>query len=96
MTDKVKIYAFGMGGIDWVAAANKQDAIECMKSVCDCYDEEEVEIRELTDAEMDKLQFIEDIYAPKEEQVFKSFRQKLAERIAAGDKFPDMFATTEY
>lgn len=44
----------------------------------------------VTDADMDRLKFTDD------DGTKRTFREELGRRVAAGDKFPCFFASTEY
>ena len=93
---KIKIYE--MNDIDWVAATSLKEARDEYKTTYDLDDIETEEqtncARELTDDELDKLKLLPDPYNRPNDG--PSFRAKLAEMVASGEKFPQMFATTEF
>jgi hypothetical protein len=93
------IKVFKLNDYEWWAAASLAEAIADWKQWTGFGDEEAAENlddpRELSDEEMDRLQFAhtEEDDTPYRKQ---SFRAELAEQIAAGETFPGFFATTEY
>ena len=81
---------------DWIAANSVADAIKCYVDEYDGeYDPECFEARELTDAELDGLKFIDDLADP-ENAKKQTFREHLQAMIAKGDTFPTYFATNEW
>lgn len=88
------IKIFRMSEYDWFAGESLD---QCKKLALQDfgYDEDSFDKpREITEEELDELIFVEDIDDdPPGER--KPFRQKLAEMIAEGAEFPDMFASTE-
>lgn len=86
---------FKLNDCDWFAAGTLEEAILCAKTECG-YDDDSIEDpHELTDEEMDRLQyrFTDDYDRP---LASMSFRAALAKRIADGERFPYMFASTEH
>lgn len=88
------IKIFEVNDVDYIAADTKESALEEYSTITDVDDD--TEIRELSNEEMDNFKFIEDKYTETVETSKKSFRMKLAEMVAAGEKFPIMFASSEY
>jgi hypothetical protein len=93
------IKIFQMDMCDWWAGRSLE---ECIAAWPEHYREEfslevaDPEPHELTDAEIDRLVFVEDDGARLREGAEKPFRQKLQEMIAEGATFPTFFASTEY
>lgn len=88
----IKIYA--MSDEEWVAAPSKFSALrwymkETGLTKLDLEDDED-HPEEVSESEMDRLQFVEG------DDTKKSFRAKLAELIKEGSKFPLWFAVTDY
>lgn len=87
---------FSIDDCEWFAAETLEDAIQC---ACTDYDYNEdnalSDPRELTDEEMETFQFT---FTDKDDQPTEvmSFRAALAKRIADGESFPCLFASTEY
>jgi hypothetical protein len=101
------IKIFQMSEHDWFAAETLDEAKQAVmktfgppaegQTVEEFFDEmlEGYEPHELTDEELSHTQFTEvDDY--EESIASKSFRQKLAEMVAAGEKFPCIFASSEF
>lgn len=95
------IKIFQMNDCDWVAAETLAEAKQCLADHIDrgVVDEqfERDFIKEpyaISKEAMDKLKFLGDEGAPYEAPV--TFRQELKRRINAGEKFPQMFASTEF
>jgi len=86
------IKIFKVNDCDWVAAENVKDALECLASVTDVYEGDVPE--ELTEEELDSHTFFDEDEGEGQER--KSFRQRLAELVAAVETFPQMFASSEY
>lgn len=78
---------------DWIMARSKEEAVSTFKSFCE-YDPEDDEVRPLTEDELDKYQFIDDVDHPEKDK--RSFREELQRRILDGEDEPDYFATSEY
>lgn len=64
MKEKMKVFAFTLEGsddwVDWVVAANKESALECLKEFSDMADIDEeavLECNELDDTQLDTLKF---------------------------------------
>ena len=86
------IKIFQVDDTEWYAAETQEEAIaEAMRLTGEdrAFYEEETQ-GEVSDEAMDRLHFIE------EDGIKKTFRQKLDEMIRAGEKFPCIFAMTEY
>jgi hypothetical protein len=90
-----------MDSCDWWIARTLEEAIADYRA--GWADADLTEARELTDAELDRLVFVD--LAPDPEHgrdpeisatVRRSFRQELARRVAAGLSEPGIFASTEY
>lgn len=92
MSCTVKI--FQIDKVDFIAAESKEEAIEYYKTIRDVYDD--TPIRELTQVELDTFKFVEAVYSEDYNRTNKTFREKLAEMISAGEKFPTMFASSEW
>lgn len=99
MIDGEIVKIFKLNDCDWYAAVNMESAIQQIifdsgNTREDCVDSSR---HELTDDEMDRLQFMDDReideYA---EEGVRSFREQLEFMIDRGDSFPCLFATTEF
>jgi len=89
------IKIFKLNDCDWFAAETLEEAIECAKRECG-YDADSFDDPyELGDDDLDRLQFqfTDDDDKPLETM---SFRDALAKRIADGEQFPYLFASTEH
>ena len=96
-----EIHIFAMNDCDWVAAETMQQAKQCLadhvdRGVVDEKFEQDFldEPYKLSPLAMDKLKYIGDEDNPYEKPV--TFTQELKNRIDAGEKFPQFFASTEY
>lgn len=94
-----EIKIFAMNDCDWMAAETLEQAIQEYKANFSgdgfgAFDEKDSP-RELTSEEMDRLMFRE-TGSDDEPLDKKSFRTKLEEMIADGEKFPAFFASTEF
>lgn len=89
------IKIFRLNDCDWFAAETLEAAIQCARSEFGYTDDSFDEAYELDDAELDclKYRFTDDDDKPLETM---SFREALAKRIADGEQFPYMFASTEH
>lgn len=86
--------------IEWVAAVNAEDALKaCREYYEQCYGKDaeqelKVHLEEFGNqpiaSNMDRLKFTDD------DGESRTFREELARRIASGDEFPQLFATSEY
>lgn len=88
------IKIFKINDCDWFAAKTLELAIECAKSEFD-YTENGIEDPcELTDEDVDRLQFY---LTDDDDNPVKtvSFRDALVIKIAQGETFPYIFASTE-
>ena len=96
----IKIYK--MNDCDWCAADTPINALSALSKhfgyetmtdyLRDYGDDALTDIRELTDEEMNRLEFRED----NETQTKIPFRAKLQEMIQVTENFPSFFASTEY
>ena len=87
------IQVFMVDDYMWYAAESSEQAIEAAMSDAGCDREDlDEEIYPISEEGMNRLIFVED----DEKETKKTFRQKLDEMIAEGDKFPCIFASTEY
>ena len=100
MIDGEIVKIFKLNDCDWYAAVNMESAIQqIIFDSCntreDCVDSSR---HELTDDEMDRLQFVDDggVIDEEAEDGSRSFRVQLAVMIERGDSFPCLFATTEF
>jgi hypothetical protein len=88
---------FKVTDCDWWIARTLAEAIEDCKRQCGFDDSDFREARELTEGELDRLTYIEDMEAPRKEWVRRTFREELARRSAnEWDLKPGMFASTEF
>lgn len=89
------IKIFKLNDCDWFAARTMEEAIACARAEFDYGDDSIEDPHELTDEELDThlFQFRNDYDRPLESM---SFRAALAKRIADGERFPYLFASTEY
>lgn len=84
-------------GPDFIAAKNMRDAVREYESIDNGMSRREVlqDIRRLSEAEMERYTFIDDVYNP-DESTNRSFKEQLEQMIARGEHFPTMFASSEY
>jgi hypothetical protein len=88
---KIKVYRFGAGDWEWIAAPDKESAIEFFKKYHGFQDDEIDFDSELTDQELDDFEYIErDADGPISGTV------QLQSLIDKGEKFPMHFACSEY
>ena len=95
---------FKLNDCDWYAAEDMESAIQQIMHDTDNAREDCVDssAHELTDDEMDRLQFIDDrenypMYGDEAaEDGLRSAREQLALMIERGDSFPCLFATMEF
>jgi len=99
MTDEETVKIFKLNSCDWYAAKDMESAIQQIMHDMgntreDCVDSS---AHELTDDEMDRLQFLDDRenYEAAEDGL-RSAREQLALMIKRGDSFPCLFATMEF
>ena len=89
------IKVFEMNDCDWVAAAALEEAIQSYAPP-DLVEDELLNpvsgARELSTEELDTLNFIQN----GGEGPSISFREELTNRVLAGQRFPQFFASTEY
>ena len=96
-TQRVPVKVFRLNDCDWYAGSSLQECIEhCVKETGFAReDAADSDARELTDAEMERLKFIDgepgDKAAPR-----ITFKERLAQMVAEGTTFPCFFASTEY
>ncbi len=100
MTDEKIMKIFKLNDCDWYAAEDMESAIQQIMYDTDNTREDCVDssAHELTDDEMDRLQFVDDggVIDEEAEDGSRSFRGQLAVMIERGDSFPCLFATTEF
>lgn len=90
----IKLYSFG--DVDFYAAKNLRDAVKEYIYMTGCTRREALEeARELSEAELDRFTFVDDVYNPDESDK-RSFREQLHKEILAGESFPKPFASSEY
>lgn len=91
MVNETKIKVFQMDDIEWWAGESQEACVAEGKRQCgpDCYDEPD-EYRELTEADMQHLQFVD------EDGSKRSFAEELARMVATGSEFPCPFAATDW
>ena len=90
-----EIKIFRLNEMEWWAGESMEDCVTAAMDLSGlCKEEllEDFEQGEVSAEGMEKLTFVED----DEAETKKTFRQKLDEMIAAGEKFPCCFAVTEY
>jgi hypothetical protein len=99
MTDPLPWRVFRMNDYEWWVARTLEEAKADYQQTVGPMPEDEAfdDPGELTDAELDRLKFIEDPEVPPTKWVRRTFREEL-ERISKSefDKKPGMFACTEY
>ena len=96
MTAALPWRVFKVTDCDWWIARTLSEAIEDCKRQTGM-DEELAEARELSEAELDRLKYIEGREQPRSKWVRRTFREELARRAACEwEKKPGMFASTEY
>lgn len=86
-----------MNDCDWWLAHSAEEASADMMKMYGATPADELSPdgpRELTEAELDKLIFSDDLSEPNAAK--RTFREELARRIAAGVTTPEPFASTEY
>lgn len=90
-----KIKIFRLNEMEWWAGESLESCVAAAMEVSGLSKEElldDFDLGEVGAEGMEKLVFLEDDDAKTE----KTFKQKLDEMIAAGEKFPCCFAVTEY
>jgi hypothetical protein len=87
---------FEMNDCDWWLANSAEEALADIRGVSPSASDAPPEIapRELTDEELDRLIFSDDLSEPNAAK--RTFREELNRRIAAGVTTPEPFASTEY
>lgn len=89
---------FKMDDYMWYMAETLEDAFQAWADDCNEFPEElqheHPEARELTEDELDELDYVADPY--NEPEKVCSFRAEMQRRLAAGNTEAQMFATTEY
>ena len=82
------------GQPDWIAASTREEAAVLMKSLYDLTDEQvkeyEEDLEEVPDKKLDVLIFHDD------DGSTRTFREEMNRVIAAGEKFPCMFASSDF
>ena len=99
MTDEGIVKIFKLNDCDWYAAEDMESAIQQIMHDTDNAREDCVDCsrHELTDEEMDSLQFMDDREIDEDaEDGSRSFREQLELMVERGDSFPCLFATTEF
>lgn len=97
MTAPLPWRVFRMDDCDWWVAHTLEDAKASYQHETGVDDESIEDARELTDAELDKLHFVdtdEGGYPVKDSRC--TFREELTRRVSAGLSKPELFACTEY
>lgn len=87
---KLKIWT--RDNIDYIAAYSVTEAKDKLATITDLYDDDVWQ--SLSEEELNHYHFIEE--DDPTETPTKTFREKLEERVKAGDKFPDFFASSEW
>ena len=98
-----KILIFAVNDCEWWAAASAEDAIGAALSSWG-YTREAATAEGLIDDpceplgddDLERLIFNDDSEMPEGEMVKRTFREQLAILVAGGQKFPCMFASTEF
>ena len=90
------IKVFQVDACTWVAAKTAKQAVEYATTI-DGWELDETynPPEEMSDADMDKYTFQDDVY-PKTKLSKRTFREQLQKQIDAGEGFPDFFATSEF
>ena len=84
-----------MNESDWVAGENIESCKKFLSKLVDIPEDEVIdEPYELSEKEIKKLIFIEDIYD--KNSVKRTFKEELELLIKKGEEFPCFFAATEY
>ena len=93
---------FQMNDCDWWAGENLDDCLKGMaeemgteveKLSDDGYIDEPFELSEKT---LNESTFVDNLEAPIEKQIRRTFKEELNRLVATGAKFPCLFATTEF
>lgn len=91
--DAIKVYR--LDDCEWWAGESLEACIAAARAECgsDCYEDAETQARELTPEQMESCTYyaLDEIGEPQ-----RTFAEQLAIEIAAGTKFPCLFASTEY
>ncbi len=86
------IKLFAVDDCTWYAAKTAEEAVQAAMADTGLSREEFSEdIHEISNAMMDKFKFVEE-----DGKEIGTFREELNRMIAAGEKFPCFFATSEY
>lgn len=99
MTTPLPWRVFRLNDCDWWIARTLEEAVADCKREQGMEDRDFTDARELTEAELDNLRFVEERDIPRKDWVRRSFREELARRSASnepGDRKPGLFASTEY
>lgn len=89
-TPPIRVYR--LDDCDWWAGESLQACLKEARAQCgeDCYPDDPSIQHELSDQTMQVMKFTD------EDGEKRSFAEELSRRIAAGDEFPQLFASTEY
>lgn len=88
------IKVFKVNDCDWVAASTPEEALECLKTITDVEGDEVAE--ELSDDDMNEFEFHSEEKDEHGDSIKIPFRQQLNKMVAAGEKFPTFFASSEW
>lgn len=90
--DPQPVKVFKLDDYEWWAGYSLQGCIDAAREQAgaDCYEDAETEGRELTEHEMRTLLFTH------EDGKQEYFFARLFDMVAAGEQFPQVFASTEY
>lgn len=85
------IKVFALDDIEWWAGESLEACLAAALELAgpECYDDPELH-HELSDEAMQRLKFVD------EDGSERTFAEELARRVAAGEKFPQPFAATDY
>ena len=81
---------------DWWIGESLDACVQDYRSNIEDDPEYTEDARELTDAELDGLIFVDTDEDERPLGTKRTFREQLALEVAAGGKFPRLFASTEY
>ena len=99
MTDPLPMRVFRLNECDWWMARSLIEAKADYLATFGPMPEDEAfdDPRELSDADLDRLQFVDtDVDENPIKGSRRSFREELQQRIEAGANWPQHFASTEY
>jgi hypothetical protein len=89
----MEIKIFEMNDCDWMAAATLEEAVAEYKTHYGGDDYESGEPHQLTEEAMNRLMFHDTDVSP---AIWRTFRAQLDKMVTEGQKFPCIFASTEY